>query len=216
MKKDLIQQIESLTPKLTKSGKTRSQVGKGSKSKGKTGERHFADILSKYSELEFIRVPNSGAFVGQSNRERLMKLSRTQRLINLGDIIAPEELMYSFIIESKNYADLDFHNLLNIKNNTTVIGWLDELLYDCESHFMFKKDIKPLISILGIKITRKGSYAVFNESLKLETSAPFLTFKHEIKHESLIKNGFTETFYLMDFEEFCKHNKEKLFKRIEI
>jgi len=209
--------LEKLTPKVLKNGKTRSQIGKASKRKGKTGERFFADILSEMSGLEFIRVPNSGAFVGQSNRDRLAKLTRVQQAISLGDIICPEELINGLVFESKNYGELDFHNLLNPEGSTQFMGWLGELLYDCESYLMFVKNPKPLIGILCVKITRKGSWAIINkynlEKHGLMLPDPYLTFAHKIP-EKLQFYGWGTYFYMSDFKTFCNINKDKLFKVI--
>jgi hypothetical protein len=207
--------LEELNPKVTKSGRTRSQVGRSSKQKGKAGERFFADILSSTSGMEFIRVPGSGAFVGQSNRDRLIKLSRTQQMISLGDIICPEELTHSFIFESKNYADIDFHNLLTYDGCKAINGWLGEMLYDCESYLMHVKNQKPLIGILCVKITRKGAWAIINadnlHNNGLSVPYPFLSFNHEVP-ERLRFYGWRTVFYMCDFKTFCNINKSKLFE----
>jgi hypothetical protein len=207
--------LEKLNPKVLKNGKTRSQIGKASKRKGKSGERFFADILSQASGLEFIRVPNSGAFVGQQNRDRLQKLSRMQQAISLGDIICPEELVNAMVFESKNHQELDFHNLLNYDGSTALNGWLEELLYDCESYLMFAKIPKPLIGILCVKITRKGAWAVINknnaEKHGLSIPLPSLMFRHDIP-EKLRFYGWGDIFYMSDFKTFCNTNKTKLFK----
>ena len=97
----------------------RSAIGKSAKTKGKTGERYIADFLAKVTGMPFIRVPNSGAFVGSSNRSRMDNITSGMASLQLGDIISPEFLTHQFIWESKNYADLDFHNLFYKENSKT-------------------------------------------------------------------------------------------------
>lgn len=222
-----IEEFEKMNKtKLTKAGKNRSAVARSAKQKGKAGERYFADLLSAESGMSFIRVPNSGAFVGQSNRDKLKTLSRVQSIIHLGDIICPEELSHHYIFESKNYADLPFHQLLNPGNCPPLIGWLEELLYDVESAHMYIKDKTP-IGFLCVKITRKGSWIVGNYqnwgkgSRKiiigepwLDLPIPSLRFKHEIKSDILRAVGWDDDFYLTDFTTFIKKNKDALFEKI--
>jgi len=208
-----IAKLEKLQPKVTKNGKTRSQIGRSSKTKGKTGERYFADKLSEASGKSFIRVPNSGAFVGQSNRDRLKTLSRTQSLISLGDIICPEELKRYFIFECKNYKDLDFHNLINPNFSRQMLTWLSELLYDVESATMFVKQ-KEIIGFLCVKITNKGNWIIGNSSniaanWRASIPMPYIKFAHSVP--DAIKNNaahFGCEFFMCDFSLFIKYNTE--------
>jgi len=50
------------------------------KAKGNTGERKIADFLTGLYGQKFIRVPNSGAFLGGSNRFRKASLDKLQHL----------------------------------------------------------------------------------------------------------------------------------------
>lgn len=211
---DNIVLLEKLQPKTTKSGKTRSQIGKSSKSKGKTGERFFADILSNVSGLSFLRVPNSGAFVGQSNRNKLQTLTRTQSIISLGDIICPEELKNYYIFECKNYgSNVDFHNMLLPSGSKNVLGWLNEMLYDVESAYMYLKSPKPVIGFLCLKLTRKGAWIIGNTGIINNYNIPFpvLYFTHNI-NEILANNGWNDIFFITDFSNLVKYNQEKLFE----
>lgn len=216
-----IAKLEKLQPKVTKNGKTRSQIGRSSKTKGKTGERYFADKLSEASGKSFIRVPNSGAFVGQSNRDRLKLLSRTQSIISLGDIICPEELKNYYIFECKNYKDLDFHNLINPNGSRQLLAWLDEMLYDVESAVTFIKSNRPIVGFLCIKITNKGNWIVGNASniaANWRASIPAPSIRFYLEPPTLIKNDgahFGYEFFMCDFNNFVKYNTEGLFKEAE-
>jgi hypothetical protein len=213
----MIEQLEKLQPKVLKNGKTRSQTAKSAIAKGKTGERFFADKFTQYSGYTWTRIPNSGAYTGSSNRTRLEKLSVIHGLTNLGDIISPIELCNHYIVESKDYKDLPFHLLFDPGNCKQVTGWLDELLYDIESFYMYPQSEKGVIGFLCFKITRKGNFIVYNTgnitrnmplpyNLTLESPYPHLTFSHEIKSKILQENGWIDIFNLCDFESFLKYN----------
>ena len=61
-------------------------------SKGSAFERQIAKHLSEVFELNFERVPNSGAFTGGKNIHRYNTLTEAQKLIYDGDILVPEQL----------------------------------------------------------------------------------------------------------------------------
>lgn len=200
-----ITKLEKLQPKLTKSGKTRSQIGKSSKTKGKTGERYFADKLSEASGKSFIRVPNSGAFVGQSNRDRLLALSRTQCLISLGDIICPEELKHYMIWECKNYKNIAWSKIKKGIIPSLLNKWIGEIKYDIESAIMYIKH-KPILGFLCFKITRQGNWIAYNidinNAIKI-ISKPIYT---------VVFNN--EEWHIEDFDIFINNNKSELFQCI--
>ena len=205
----------------TKDGRSRSKIAKASKQRGKTGERFFADILSKETGMSFQRIPNSGMMVGMSNRKRLVGMGKIQHLISLGDIICPENLEYYYIIESKNYKDLSFHQLINPGNCKELIDWLKELLYDVESAYMHINYKEP-IGLLCIKITRRGSWVIFNENylfkralMKINLQYPYLKFHCEIDSKLLKENGWENIFIMTDFKSFIQNNKQELFKKKE-
>ena len=59
----------------------------------------------------FVRVPNSGAYIGGSNFHRATNLSEGQVRGFKGDIIPPDNWKY-FNCECKSYADFPFHHFL--------------------------------------------------------------------------------------------------------
>ena len=76
-----------------------------SKTKGKGWERDVCNFLSEKYNDSFIRVPNSGAYVGGKNEYRKEYLSEEQIKLSRGDIIPPLHYPY-FLAECKNYACL--------------------------------------------------------------------------------------------------------------
>jgi hypothetical protein len=120
------------------------------KSKGNAFERQVADHLSKIFNLNFERVPNSGAFTGGKNITRYNSLSDAQKLIYDGDILVPEELS-NFKIECKSYRDFSFHGLFT--QNKQLDIWIEQ----AESNFR--------LWFLIFKINNKGGFVVFDRSM---------------------------------------------------
>jgi len=190
------------------------------KPKGKLGETFFADKLSKVSGFHFHRIFTSGASVGKSNNSKLMQLTQNQAESQLGDIYSPEDLKHYFIWECKNYAELDFHNLIN-NGSTQINKWIEELEYDLQSAFTLLKDnYREIAGFLCVKITRKGSWIIGNKSYILKTFFEnnidnmkvnnILFFKKEC-NEVIKKYDFGDEYFMTDFESFITLNKDRLF-----
>ena len=127
-----------------------------SKNKGKSWERDVCLFLSELYNESFIRVPGSGAFIGGSNQFRKETLSEEQIKLSRGDIIPPLHYPY-FLAECKNYADFPFHLLLGKNSIAQLDTWIDQVEHDVSS----QKDFW----LLFIKITRKGTYVLFDTNL---------------------------------------------------
>jgi hypothetical protein len=124
-----------------------------SKNKGKSWERDVCNFLSKLYDDSFIRVPNSGAFVGGKNEFRKETLSEEQIKLSRGDIIPPLHYPY-FLAECKNYAEFPFHSLISKTSIPLLDTWIDQVEHDVTN----KNDLW----LLFIKITRKGQYVLFD------------------------------------------------------
>jgi signal transduction histidine kinase len=75
-----------------------------SKNKGSSFEREIATFLSNLYSESFVRIPNSGAYIGGANTHRKNRLSENQIKSFKGDIVPPDSWVY-FNAEAKNYAD---------------------------------------------------------------------------------------------------------------
>ena len=123
-----------------------------SKTKGKTWEREVVLFLSELYQQSFIRVPNSGAYVGGKNEYRKAYLSEEQIKLMRGDIVPP--LHYpNFLAECKNYANFPFHLLGHNHRIKLLDKWIDQVENDAKEDDAW---------LLFIKITRKGQYVVYN------------------------------------------------------
>ncbi|OQB40850.1 MAG: hypothetical protein BWY04_01169 [candidate division CPR1 bacterium ADurb.Bin160] len=210
VEEDVIEQLEKITKKRKK--------GVNPKTKGKRGETYFAEKLSQVTGLHFHRIYASGASVGQSNSNKLEILTQAQSEAQLGDIQSPEDLKYYFIWESKNYEELDFHNLININCSKQLISWLEELEYDLESALTrMKNNYRQVAGFLLVKITRRGSWIIGNIDYiskvfpDFQLNNNYLFFRHEPR-ENLKKFGFGSEYFMTDFETFIKNNNEVLFE----
>lgn len=157
-----------------------------SKNKGSSYEREVAKFLSTLYEEPFVRVPNSGAYIGGSNTHRKTFLNDNQTKSFKGDIISPDSWK-KFNSECKNYGEFPFHLLLT-GNCKILDSWLEQLLIAGDTDDL---------NILFIKISRKGSYVCVPSKLTWVTDQ-FLYYTSEKYGDWLI----------IEFEHFFKHNKD--------
>lgn len=164
------------------------------KQKGTGWELEICKFLGSTLGGNFQRVPNSGAFLGKSNSHRKSFMSVTQVRAGKGDIIPPDHLP-KLNIEAKNYADISFSQIIN-GNCKQLDNWIEQTEQPADDSD---------ISFTIFKITRKGSWVVFKESLQDN----FLLSSHVlyIKNESLPQ----ETRYIVtDHEKFFINNRDKI------
>lgn len=135
-----------------------------SKQKGNAFEREVCTYLKGLTGLSFVRVPNSGAYIGNSNRERAKELSKSQVQTFDGDIIVPKEYAeWSF--ECKFYKSIAWKKLFSEEGEAKVNSWIKQA----------RDSVKPYWMVF-FKINNSGTYCIFNEKLikkkklKLETS----------------------------------------------
>lgn len=126
-----------------------------SKIKGSTFEREVAKDLSDLYNESFIRVANSGAYVGGANYYRVNTLSEGQVQSSRGDIQPPDGWSF-FNCECKSYSDFPFHQLL-FQGKIPILEKFISQLMDVA---------KPGdLNLLIMKFNRKGKYVVFENNL---------------------------------------------------
>lgn len=161
--------------------------GSASKNKGKSGERELCKILEGYFGGSFIRVHNSGAFVGGKNASRKETLSKNQIRNAKADIVTPDH-MPKFVLESKFYADFPFHMFLTNDNVPLLDGWIAQQLecVDTDDFWMvcFKINRKGWFGCIEYSSDfkykthiRYKSYAVFNLKEFLEDNIDVINEK---------------------------------------
>lgn len=162
------------------------------KAKGNSWEREIASFLSKKLGGNFQRVANSGAFIGASNSHRKSYLEKGQIRSAKGDIVPPDNLP-KLNLEAKNYADIAFSQIINGECKQ-LDKWIEQTEEPADDGD---------ISFTIFKITRKGSWIVFHESLK----SHFKLGSHVV----YIKNN-ARTYIVTDFKSFIDTNVEAIKK----
>lgn len=157
-----------------------------SKTKGSSWERDVANYLSALYGESFIRVPNSGAYIGGKNTVRKQVLHEGQIRAMKGDIIPPLDWK-KFNCECKNYADFPFH-LLYLGNTKQLDTWLEQLLDVADPNDF---------NILFFKISRKGKFIAVPSSHQWQSSGNYTHYHSE-------KLG---SWNIYDHDDFFKHNK---------
>ena len=146
------------------------------KAKGNNYEREIAGHLGQVFNLNFERVPNSGAFIGGKNKSRISRLTVSQQLLAQGDIIVPEELAH-ITIECKNYKDFAWPSLFSEAKQ--LDGWIEQGKSDDKYWFVI------------FKINRCGSRVVFDKKYQsvLKIAGNYMIYKDTIITEL---DGFFE------------------------
>lgn len=125
-------------------------MSNASKEKGKTWERDVANFLSKTYGETFMRVPNSGAFIGGQNTKRKEVLHEGQIRIFKGDII-PGPSFSKMNVECKFYKEFPFHQLVSGTPIRLLDSWIEQLLEPADENDF---------NILLMKFNNKGKYVV--------------------------------------------------------
>jgi len=125
-----------------------------SKTKGSSYEREIAKFLSDTYGEPFVRVPNSGSYIGGANSHRKNFLDGNQAKSFKGDITPPDTWSH-FNAECKNYADFPFHLLLTGECKV-IDAWLEQLMDVADTDD---------VNILFMKFNRKGRYIAVQSKL---------------------------------------------------
>lgn len=161
------------------------------KTKGNAGERLIAEFLSNLYGAKFMRVPNSGAFLGGANAFRKAFLDEGQIATFKADLIPPSN-MRKLVIESKFYGDFPFHNLLKSQPIPLLDKWIQQAKDSADTDDFW---------VVVFRINRKGSFAVFDQSMKSKFSV-----SDHVCYQSYI---------ITDFEKFFNDNKEVIFNIVQ-
>jgi len=163
-----------------------------SKIKGKNGERELCNIFKQYfgKNYDFIRVPNSGAYFGGVNSNKINESNINHVDLLQGDLIMPDDLK-NILVEVKFYKEFPFHSLINSDKNYLFDSWIEQIQKTNKNN---KK-----IWFLCLKVNRKGWFISFDE-----TYMKYFNLKNYIKYTSLYNNI---TCILTDLQIFLSDNK---------
>lgn len=160
------------------------------KAKGNSAERELCKFLTSVFLGSFMRVPNSGAFIGGKNASRKESMDEKQIALSKGDIIPPD-FMPKLVLESKFYADFQFHALITEGKVPQLDKWIEQTI-DCiqDGDLWF----------VAFKINRRGWYACFPE----ETAHHYTLGNHAVYCDGEKK------FVVTELTNFFTTNKDKV------
>ncbi len=161
------------------------------KSKGNAGERKVADFLTGLYGQKFMRVPNSGAFLGGANAFRKAALDEGQIATFKADLIPPSN-MRKLVIESKFYKEFPFHNLIKNADIPILDKWIKQARDSADEGDFW---------VVVFRINHKGSFAAFDRSL----AGGFSLKNHAFYNDTVIT----------DFETFFTDNKDIIFGMVQ-
>lgn len=153
-----------------------------SKIKGSGWERDVSKFLTETYSQSFVRVVNSGAFVGGKNAARKAFLDANQIKSHRGDINPPDDWLH-FNAEAKNYDDLALHQIFS-GSCPKLDEWLKQLVAVSE---------QGDVDILFIKLTRKCRLVVVREG--------FWQLNSHANYKNSLGN-----WVITDFDDFFKQN----------
>lgn len=130
-------------------------MAKKEKTKGKSFERTIAKDLSDIFDQSFVRIPNSGAYVGGKNQSRVVLLDSGQVVSKKGDIHPPDGWT-RWNCECKSYKSFDFHKLFT-GNNRLLETWIEQTMEVAD---------EDDFNIIFIKVDYKGKWVVFENKHK--------------------------------------------------
>lgn len=162
------------------------------KQKGNAWEREICGFLGNTLGGNFMRVPNSGAYMGGKNTFRKDFMSEGQQRAAKGDIIPPDDLP-KLNLEAKNYADIAFHQILN-GNCKQLDSWIDQTEEPADPDD---------VSFTIFKITRKGSWVAFRIDLLPYFNMSDLSFVTYCKG---VGSDNCVTYVIVDHEKFFTQN----------
>ena len=159
-----------------------------SKNKGSSFERDIAKLLSDTFGESFIRVTNSGAYIGGKNTARKDTLSEAQIRHSKGDIV-PGPSFGRMNAEAKSYADFPFHQLFT-GSCKQLDGWIEQMLEVAD---------EGDFNILFMKFTRKGTYVVVPHNQNWDQTLSSFTYRS--RHQ---------VWQIFDLEQFLKLNQQSI------
>lgn len=160
------------------------------KSKGNSAERELSKFLAGVFCGSFVRVPNSGAFIGGKNAVRKANMSEGQKRGAKGDIIPPD-FMPKLVLESKFYADFQFHSLITEGKVPQLDKWIEQTIECVEPQDVW---------FVAFKINRRGWYACFPEEM---------AHNYVLGNHAVYSDG-DKKFIVTELTNFFTTNKEKV------
>ena len=160
------------------------------KAKGSKFEREIAEFLTETYGENFMRVPNSGAYVGGINVHRKQVMSEGQVRSFKGDII-PGPSYSRFNIECKSYKDFAFNQVLSGQTNKQLENWIEQAMEVAD---------EGDFTVLFMKFNRQGTFIATKAN-------PLLVLPYHGTQYCSINYGM---WYFSELNSFFKLNKNNI------
>lgn len=164
------------------------------KIKGNSWENQLAKFLRILFQGSFIRVPNSGAFIGGKNAHRRDSMSDNQILAAKGDLQTPD-FMPKLVLECKFYADFPWHSLLTPGYVLQLDAWIKQTKECIQEEDLW---------MVAFKINRRGSFICFDYDVAIDN-------KFVLGNHSVYTNADGK-YVITDLEEMFTANKDIILK----
>jgi hypothetical protein len=158
------------------------------KAKGNSWERTVARFLTETHGASFLRVPNSGAFIGGSNATRIQNLDAGQVKNFRGDIIPPENWQ-RLNIEAKSKNALGWHQILS-GSCKTLDAWIEQCMMVHQPGDF---------TVIFFKIDRQGQYVAVRMCAEQKIAQP--------RNFMLYTTSAGETWLISELNAFWDSNK---------
>lgn len=125
--------------------------GSKSKAKGSRGELELCKKLGAVFNGSFLRSSSSGAYIGGFNSHRKKNLSENQ-IRSLKSDIVPPDFMPRFVVESKLYSEIPYHQFFAGEHVALVDGWIKQVLETVDDDdfwaLIFRADRRPWVILI--------------------------------------------------------------------
>lgn len=125
--------------------------GSKSKAKGSRGELELCKKLGAIFNGSFVRSSGSGAYIGGANSHRKSSLSENQIRSVKSDIVPPD-FMPKFVVESKLYSEIPYHQFFSGEPVAMIDGWIKQILETVDDtdfwSLIFRADRRPWVILV--------------------------------------------------------------------
>jgi len=131
-----------------------------SKCIGNTFERRVGALFSTALGGTWVRVPNSGAYVGGKNCHRRQNLDEDRLTLFSADLIPPKG-WENVIVECKKRAKIEFRQFADINGSKLLNEWIDQVYSDNKE---FLPETKSRLIVFAPKFG--GMYVTYHTPLR--------------------------------------------------
>jgi len=199
-------------------------MGTKSARNGKNFEYEIRDMLREATGIEsFERTPQSGAWIGQSNRYKTKTARADMVDIMSGDIVTPDG--WRWICECKNHENVTVHQLYFGKECKQVDEFLDQVCDDSETTgkepllifkvkkkpYSFNKKFLTTLKEAKIAVPKINSITSGIMVAELKDNCDEISDMNHIQYTRNLENGDYQVWRFFDFDTWLTMIKPRQF-----